>query len=216
MHAQHQITDVVFDIGNVLLPFDYSRTRDRIRPHCEVAPEDRLSEINVLSIEHECGRLPEKDFFDALTILLGFHGDRQFFVQAWCDIFKVNEPIVAFARDLCHAKIPCHLLSNIGETHSRYIENTYAFFSLFKTRIYSWREGAMKPDPAIYRAAVIKLNAEPNNVFYIDDKPENVEAGRDAGFCSVIYDYTKHDSFLEILPDGLKNLLRAAQLQAGL
>ncbi len=206
MHRPSRITHVVFDIGNVLLPFDYGRTRQRIRPHCEVAPEERLSEINVLSVEHECGRLNEKEFFDALTILLGFHGDRKFLIEAWCDIFKVNEPIVDFARHLSRAKVPCHLLSNIGETHSRYIENTYPFFSLFEKRIYSWREGVMKPDPAIYAASIAKLNTEPAEIFYIDDKPDNVEAGRHAGFCSFIYDHTNHSAFLEALPEPLKKV----------
>jgi FMN phosphatase YigB (HAD superfamily) len=210
MRHPSRITDVVFDIGNVLLPFDYHRTHNRIRPHCEVAPEERLSEISVLSVEHECGRLNEKEFFDALTILLGFHGDRQVLIEAWCDIFQVNEPIVDFARRLCDANIPCHLLSNIGETHSRYIEKTYPFFSLFDKRVYSWREGAMKPDSAIYTATIAKLGTEPACVFYIDDKPENIEAGRNAGFCSLAYDHTNHPAFLEALPETLKKLLTTA------
>ena len=54
-------------------------------------------------------------------------------------------------------------------------EETYSFFSLFTTRIYSHEVKAMKPDPAIYKKALTALGGiDPLEALFIDDIEANI------------------------------------------
>jgi putative hydrolase of the HAD superfamily len=197
-HAE--IDACLFDIGNVLLPFDYARTWRAISKFCAVSPQERLVEIGNLTIEHECGRLRGAEFFDAIQVLLDYSGDRALLVDAWSDIFYVNTPMVEFASHLLSQGMPCHLLSNIGDVHAEYIRGKYPFIAGFSGRVYSFEAGVMKPDPAIFDAAIQQLRFDPARILYIDDKPENVEGGRLAGLRAVSYELGAHEDFLHEIP----------------
>ncbi len=54
-------------------------------------------------------------------------------------------------------------------------EATYSFFSLFPVRIYSHQIKTMKPEPAIYRAALKALGGiDPLETLFIDDLEPNI------------------------------------------
>ena len=67
------------------------------------------------------------------------------------------------------------IISNTNEAHIVHAEATYSFFSLFKARIYSHQVKAMKPDRAIYQAALKALGGiDPLEVLFIDDIEDNI------------------------------------------
>ena len=45
----------------------------------------------------------------------------------------------------------------------------------------------MKPAPEIYQAAIESVDCEPREIFFMDDKLENVEGARAAGLDAVIF-----------------------------
>jgi HAD superfamily hydrolase (TIGR01509 family) len=51
----------------------------------------------------------------------------------------------------------------------------------------SYELHAVKPERAIYEAAARLAGHEPNEIFFVDDRPENVAGAREAGFESVLY-----------------------------
>ncbi len=193
----------LFDLGNVLLPFDYGRTTARIRPYCRVDPTSCSAEIARLSAQHETGAIGEDAFFDALGALLGYTGSQELLLEAWCDIFTVNEAMVEFASGL-GSRFKRFALSNIGATHARHIERAYGFLGMLDGRVYSFAAGVMKPDPAIYRHAIESLALNPDATVFIDDKLENVEAGNAAGFFSLHYNAGSHGEFLAAVEPLLK------------
>ena len=60
---------------------------------------------------------------------------------------------------------------------TRYLES-----GLVSALVNSALVGVRKPDPSIYRQALDELGAEGAQCFFIDDRPENIEAARDAGY----------------------------------
>ncbi len=73
------------------------------------------------------------------------------------------------------------LLSNTDPIHVAYLESHFSFFRHFPARIYSCRVGVCKPDAAIYRRAAAAAGVRADEILYIDDIAEYIEAGRRAG-----------------------------------
>ena len=63
--------------------------------------------------------------------------------------------------------------------------------------------GLIKPDPRIYRLALAKLGARPEESVFIDDVPANVDAARSAGMVGI--EFAKPEKVLEELKQILNN-----------
>jgi putative hydrolase of the HAD superfamily len=61
------------------------------------------------------------------------------------------------------------------------------WLSAFTPRLFSCRLGAIKPEPAIYLAALGALDAAPADVTFLDDRADNVSAARRAGIRACVF-----------------------------
>jgi HAD superfamily hydrolase (TIGR01509 family) len=57
----------------------------------------------------------------------------------------------------------------------------------FEQTVLSFEVGAMKPEQAIYDAAVSRAGLPAKEVFFTDDRQENVEGARAAGLDAVLF-----------------------------
>jgi glucose-1-phosphatase len=80
------------------------------------------------------------------------------------------------------------LLSNTDPIHMEHEEARFPFFRFFPVRIYSYKVGASKPNPLIYREALKATKTTKSaEAVYIDDVPEYVEAARSLGLQGLVY-----------------------------
>ncbi|MCH2651351.1 MAG: HAD-IA family hydrolase, partial [Candidatus Marinimicrobia bacterium] len=80
------------------------------------------------------------------------------------------------------------LLTNTNQRHVRNeIEKKYVFSQLADGTIYSFEEGARKPEKEIFNIAAEKIGADLNTCLFIDDKKENVTSAKSAGFLGLHY-----------------------------
>ncbi len=191
------INAVIFDIGNVLLTFDYTVAEKEILKHtCKEAPPPQ-KDLHPLRMEHETGLISRADFVQAVRNAFAHDGPEDHFLDIWSRIFEVNTPMVEWARSL-HGKTPLYLLSNIGCIHHEHIFEEYDFFSsLFCDGVYSYKAGVMKPDRRIFEIARAQFDVDSSATLYIDDLLENVQAAEAAGFVAHHYDPARHDHFAE-------------------
>jgi putative hydrolase of the HAD superfamily len=61
----------------------------------------------------------------------------------------------------------------------------------FDVTILSFEVGAMKPDPRIYDEAARRAGVRPAEIFFTDDRQENVTAACEAGFDAVQFEETR-------------------------
>ena len=194
-HPLPPVRAVLFDIGNVLLKFDFNRAaRAMAETSRSSAPEIRL-ELDRWQHRHETGIVSSDEFSAQVREIIGYTAAESLFHRQFCDIFTVNEPMWEFARSL-FGKVPVFLFSNISHWHEAWVFEHYPEFESFDGGFYSWRIGAMKPDPAFYHEAVSSLPFQPNEIAYMDDMPMNVAGGLAAGFRTLAYDADKHEAFL--------------------
>ena len=186
----------LFDIGNVIIAFDFGIAARRLAPHIEIPADEALEEVTQLSVPLEVGEISTDEFIELASDRIGFKGSPDFFRNSIADIFELNVPIVHFIEEQKKSGATLHLLSNTNEIHVPFFEANYPVFDLFEGRVYSHEAKLMKPDPAIFEHTIAKLKLEPEKTIYIDDKLENCEAGKEAGLISIQYDLDDHESFL--------------------
>ncbi len=198
------IRAAVFDIGMVLLRFDFKRTATRLDGRCRVP----VTEIAPLFWErglvdsYDRGLLSTAAFASEICQRIGFQGTAEELIVAWSDIFTPNEPMIRRVRRWKGRGLPLHLLSNTCESHVDFFTSRFDFFGEFDGAVYSCREGLLKPEPGIYERLIQRHRLDPVATVFIDDRLENVEAARSIGLQACHYtDEEKLTS--DLLPWGL-------------
>lgn len=193
---------IIFDIGRVLLLFDFDIALRRILPLCSVTTFP--PGVEEAKIAYEAGQISREAFLQTIFPLLGYRGSEAEFITAWQEIFEVNEPMVRWVQTLKSAGFPLYLLSNTSDIHIDYMLEKYPFFSCFDDAVYSYRVRCAKPDPAIFHLAAKQFGVKPEETLFIDDLAPNIAAAREVGFHAIAYDYRRHGDFCEaIRPLGL-------------
>jgi putative hydrolase of the HAD superfamily len=103
-------------------------------------------------------------------------------------ITRPNEGAVEWAELLHHEGFPLTLLSNMPLELSRYVTKFFPSLSTFEHLIYSCDYRSIKPELALFRNCLELLKAAPQDILYLDDRAENVEAAAGLGMTSVLFD----------------------------
>jgi FMN phosphatase YigB (HAD superfamily) len=183
----------IFDIGNVLLRFDYARAHGAMRGMGAGEPD--LAALELLAKSYERGGVTRADFLRQLAVIFRHAGSTDELVHAWQDIFEPNWPMWEFVVSL-HGSYPLYLLSNTNCLQHEFIQSEYRIFEKFTDGVFSYRAGLLKPEPEIFALAIRQFNVCPAATVYIDDLAPNVEAARAAGLRAFLYHPDKHREFL--------------------
>ncbi len=84
-------------------------------------------------------------------------------------------------------RLGASLLSNTDPIHMSHEEARFPFFRFFPIRIYSYRVGASKPDPVIYRQALLACKVRAEEAVYIDDVAAYAETAQRLGMTSIVF-----------------------------
>lgn len=198
-----QARTFLFDIGNVLVHFDFGPALHRLAER-SAAEVDRLEALLApLKIELESGRMGDADFITASIDLLGFTGTRGEFARIWGDIFSENPAMTRLVNRLA-GRHRLLLFSNTSGLHKDWLFGQFPVFSRFEGGIYSYEAGSMKPEETIYREAIARLGLDPGETLYIDDLPGNIATGERLGFLAHHYAADQHAA----LEDRIERWLR--------
>lgn len=188
------VEKVLFDLGNVLLRFDFDRAYNALAEHGADITALRSDAMSQVRDDYETGLISTEALYQRTAELSGYEGPQRHFEQSWQDIFEVNTPMVTFLEDLLSQGVPRYLLSNTNDLHVSHIEANYEVLNHFDDIIYSHLAKAMKPDERIFEQAITKFQLDPAKTVYIDDRADNIEAGARLGFQCVHYDPDAHEA----------------------
>jgi len=185
---------VLFDIGNVLLSFDFKPALEAISGS-NPSPNAFKQIIQQKDI-FEAGKQDKNEYIEWVLNMLDSSASNEDFENAWTSIFTKIEPTWELARRLHQQGHRLILFSNTNCIHAPYCLKTYSEFSLFEGAVFSHEIGAIKPEDDFYIKAIEKYSIQPEETLYIDDLNANIEAGRKFGFTSFLYDHRDHEKFL--------------------
>jgi putative hydrolase of the HAD superfamily len=186
----------LFDIGNVLVRFDFSRAARIVAPLCDVADAvETMKRIDDVKLDYEDGQVSRADFLRKAFDALGYRGSEAQFIAAWQGIFTENEPMTSLVRAL-HGKFPLYLLSNTNDMHVEGLFRDFPVFEHFTGATYSHEAKASKPHRPIYEIACRTHGLDPRATFFIDDLAANIATARDLGFHAYHYHHERHGELL--------------------
>ena len=184
------IKTIIFDMGKVLIPFDFKRGYDRMAPLCSYAAADiptRLRSCDLVT-RFEEGRIEPEVFVRELSAILELRVDHAEFCNIWSSIF-LPEPLIdeefLVALKKRHRLL---LLSNTNALHFEMVQANYPLLQQFDHKVLSYKVGALKPSPLIYEEALRHAQCNADECFFTDDIPEYVEAARRAGIDAVQFE----------------------------
>jgi len=188
------MTTLFFDIGNVLVTFDFSKAMRRLAmdsPH----PADEIERrLRPLITALEDGQLNSANFIEQGRGVTLYGGSEEAFVAAYCDIFEENAPMIRLVERLAD-RVPMYLLSNTSDLHLDYLRAAFPVFSHFSGGAFSHEARSAKPDPKIYRDLMALSGCDPTRTLYLDDAPANTTAGAAHGLHVFTYDWRNHAGF---------------------
>ena len=178
---------IVFDLGNVLIPFDYSKTIERIN-EVESGLGNRFYDYYKKNYhvhrDFERGKIAETDFISKMLTAIDNKIDAETFCDYYSDIFSLNKKVISLLPVL-KENYMLFLLSNTDIIHKKYRWEKYEFLKYFDEVILSFEVGSVKPEEKIYRAVEKVSGFPPEEHFYTDDIREYVDAAKKIGWDAV-------------------------------
>lgn len=197
---------VVFDLGKVLMDFDYGTIVRRMLPRVRMTGPEIVQFLSQspLFAQYETGLLTTQQFFDEICHLTGFRGNLAEFGKSFADIFVEIGPMVRLQATLRREGLPTYIFSNTNQLHADHIRRSFPFFDNFDGYILSYEHGAMKPDARLYEVVERKTGRRGADLLYLDDRPENIAAGAARGW-QVILQETPEKTLAAVRTLGLLN-----------
>lgn len=186
----------LFDIGRVLLDFDFETSLRRLLPADCPDPHEKLRRLLAKKDEFEAGRIPPDEYVSWALGVLESTASHEAFRSAWCDIFTPNLPMWHCVSALASQGHRLILFSNTNAIHCPWMFEEFEIFSKFHGGVLSFEVGEIKPYDAIYQHAIREWSLDPRDTLYIDDLPENIATGVRLGFRCHAYDAQRHENFL--------------------
>jgi HAD superfamily hydrolase (TIGR01509 family) len=145
-----------------------------------------------------------QQFYTEICRVTGFRDDLAEFSNCFADIFVAIEPMVQLQAELRQRGLTSYAFSNTNELAAEHICRSFPFYGNFDGHILSYEHGAMKPDAKLYEVVERESGRRGAEILYLDDRPENIEAGAARGW-QVILQETPEKSWAAIQKLGLLN-----------
>jgi len=175
---------IVFDLGNVLIPFDYNILIEKINgiePGLGNKYVEYYKSNYSIHRDFERGFVSEKEFISKMLEVIDNRIDANTFCKYYADIFRVNEEVASLLPILKN-NYKLFILSNTDSIHQKYGWQQYDFLKHFDKLILSYQTGAVKPEEKIYLAVENASGCPSEEHIFIDDVEEYVNAAKSLGW----------------------------------
>jgi FMN phosphatase YigB (HAD superfamily) len=180
---------VVFDLGKVLLDFDYTIAARKLLSAGKISI-GQLSKLFTtpgdILLRYETGLISTTDFYKEICAITGYNQDMEAFAACFGDVFTPIQPLIDAQAEIKRRGIPTYILSNTNELAIRHIKKTYAFMRNFDGLVLSYEHRSMKPEHPLYEVVERVSGFTGGDIAYIDDRPENVATARERGWRGIV------------------------------
>ena len=179
---------VYFDLGKVLVDFSHEKMCQQmadISGSTQSAVQKLMFE-NGLNERADRGDITVEQFYHLFCDQLAVKPDCDMLVNAAADIFTLNHEVVSLAKTLSDNGIRAGILSNTCQIHWDHVTGNFGdLLDLFETFVLSFEIRTIKPEPDIYHYAIDMADCLPDNIFFTDDRRENVIGAKNTGIDAV-------------------------------
>lgn len=174
---------MIWDIGNVLLDWSPDYLYRQLIPDA-AARQAFMARypFDEMNLDGDRGRLQP-----VVEAMAETHPEDAPLILAWWAGWDrmcggLLDDVVAMRDQLRAEGLATWALSNFAaDTWTRF-ETLYPTMQHFDGTVVSGREGVVKPDPRIFEIAEQRTGLTGSDLFFVDDRPANVEAAMDRGW----------------------------------
>jgi putative hydrolase of the HAD superfamily len=167
---------VILDLGNVLVFHDNALLFRRLGARAglsQAETERRLSSAGWTAANR--GLLGAEGIRRDVCASLGVDLPAEEFNALWSSHFTVHDAVLPRVEGLV-GRVKLVLLSNTNVLHMEWIRPRLPLLERFDSLVLSCEVGLVKPEPAIYQAALERAGCAPHEAAFFDDVPEYVQA----------------------------------------
>ena len=177
------IKNVIFDLGKVLIDYDFDKFFVKIGNK----PDTRtLDEANREILLFEAGKTDKQKFYEDMKRIYGFSLSFEKFKLLWCDVFWEIPRMIQLAKKIKESGYNIYIFSNTDQLHFPYIWQKFPSINFFENNLMlSYELGFVKPEEEIYHAAIKKFGINPEKSIFIDDRSENIKTALEIGFNAI-------------------------------
>lgn len=189
---QDSIEVILFDLGNVILPFNHYQIAEKLLPFTKA--RDFQDPDKIFSYlfdygkgainDYEIGKVSTVDFFQSVKEDLQLTLPFEEFQPIWNDIFWENEEVSEIIRSLKGRK-RLGLLSNTNPLHFNYILSKFPVVKELDRWFLSQEVGFKKPAKEIFEKALEWANVEPQKILFIDDMKTHIDVAVSLGMQAI-------------------------------
>ncbi len=192
---------IVFDLGNVLIPFNYDLVIERLN-NVEPKLGNKFLEYYKANYQihrgFERGDVSTDEFLNKMMEVLDHKIDKETFCNYYSKIFTVNQNVADLLPGL-KKKFSLILLSNTDSIHKEYGWKNYGFLKYFDKLVLSYEAKAVKPEQKIYKTVEDFTKRPSSEHIFIDDIAEYVEGAKNAGWDAI--QFTGYEKLIDDLKE---------------
>ncbi|MBF0197799.1 MAG: HAD-IA family hydrolase [Planctomycetes bacterium] len=179
---------LMLDLGNVIFPLDFNEF-DQWLVSCLKTPNDNLEkEFMPLYLGYEKGSFSTEVFLNRLREELNLEFNNEDFERKWISCWQRDMPGMAELLDERPSELPAYALSNTNELHMRHFHESKDILKKFDALFLSHEMKVSKPDSAIYHQVCAKLSCKPEQVYFFDDRSDNIASAKQCGYNAYIFE----------------------------
>ena len=183
------IKNIIFDIGNVLMPFQYrsfyesfgyeEEVVDRLAKATAQSPDWNELDKGVLSYEEVLERFIRNDpQLEGIIrkVFVDLHGI--------LDLYDYTE---SWIRQLKEAGYGVYYLSNFFQKADEDCKDLMGFLELMDGGILSYKDKVTKPDRKIYELLLERYGLKAEECVFLDDTKKNIDGARAVGIQGILF-----------------------------
>jgi putative hydrolase of the HAD superfamily len=182
------IAAVFLDLGNVLAFHDDAVLYQRMADWGGAPPEEIRQRMLTLWEPINRGALAGDELRRTVCRIAGSGSPMapDDFFEMWNSLFRVHHAVLPMVDALLD-QVKVVLLSNTNEMHLRFVQARVPQLERFAAHVLSYELRLAKPDPEIFRVALARAAAAPEQAAFFDDIPRFVEAACAMGIAGRVF-----------------------------
>ena len=167
------IKQIWFDFGNVFIPIFPERTKEAFEDRGVQFTEEGIQRLNQ---EFEVGDVTSAQFFQEIASSCKYLQSSSAIAHGWNELLGEMTDPTLFLKKLGKSYDLC-LVSNTNEAHIKHIRKQAgpflwnSFVEKFEALFLSYEIGHRKPDASYFNYVLEHMNAQPEEVLFVDDSP---------------------------------------------
>lgn len=204
------IKNIVFDVGNVILNFDYRKVIDQFT---NLEEEKEFIMNNIIHSPEwlgfgliDTGYITKKEAIEIVKDRTNHTNDDliENFWNNYNNYAIIDNDVLNLIKKLKEKSYSIYLLSNINEYTYNFVKKS-GLFDIVDGYVLSYQEHQIKPYVSIYNTLLNRYKLNPSECIFIDDNEKNIKTANDLGMIAKKVEPDNYKSVRNVIDELLKS-----------